>query len=131
MIDEAGTPLSRLPVRGYLDLPIVVGTGAGPKAFQLINELEAWSGIKSSMRAAVRVADRRWTLYFLNGIKVLLPEENVDQALRELDRLDREQGLLSRAVDVIDLRLAERTVVRLTDDAVSARKAELAAVSRR
>ena len=83
------------------------------------------------MRAAVRVADRRWTLYFLNGIKVLLPEENVDQALRELDRLDREQGLLSRAVDIIDLRLAERTVVRLTDDAVSARKAELAAVSRR
>ena len=48
VIDEAGTPLSRLPVRGYLDLPIVVGTGAGPKAFQLINELEAWSDIKSS-----------------------------------------------------------------------------------
>ena len=131
VIDSSGVRLSKFNVRDHLELPIVVGTGAETNALPLINELEAWDNVKSGVRAAVRVADRRWNLYFNNGIKVLLPEEGVERALFELDRLHREHDVLNRAVDVIDLRVRERTVLRLTDRAGAAREAKLAEVSRR
>ncbi len=131
VIDRAGVRLSRFAVRDHLDLPIVVGRGAETQALGLVNQLEAWTDIRSQIRAAVRVAERRWNLYFSNGIKVLLPEGDVDQALEQLDRLRREQDLMNRAVEIVDLRSPERTVLRLSDDAAKARKVELAKVSKR
>lgn len=131
VIDRAGAKLTKFAVRDHLDLPIVVGVGADKKALQLINQLEAWADVRSQMRAAVRVADRRWNLYFNNGSKVLLPEEDVERALHDLDRLQREQQVLDRAVEVVDLRARERVVLRLTDDAAAKRKARLAKVSKR
>lgn len=131
VIDEKGVSLSGFAVRDHLGLPIVVGKGAERGAYRLVNELEAWDGIRSRVRAAVLVAERRWNLYLDNGIKVLLPEEDVEQALRELDRLNREQELLSRAVELVDLRLSERTTLRLSDEAVAQRNAGPARVSKR
>ncbi len=131
VIDKAGAKLTKFAVRDHLELPIVVGVGANAQALPLINQLEAWADVRSQMRAAVRVADRRWNLYFNNGAKVLLPEEDVERALHDLDRLQREQQLLDRAVEVVDLRSRERVVLRLTDDAAAKRKARLAKVSKR
>ncbi len=131
VIDKSGATLSKFAVRDHLELPIVVGAGAGTRALSLINDLEAWVDIRSHVRAAVRVAERRWNLYLNNGVKVLLPEEDVERALHDLDRLHREQRILDLAVDVIDLRARERMTLRLTDDAAAKRKAKLAKVSRR
>jgi cell division protein FtsQ len=131
VIDGSGATLSKFAVRDHLDLPIVVGAGAETQALPLINQLEAWDDVRSQVRAAVRVAERRWNLYFNNGIKVLLPEEDVERALRELDRLHRQHQVLNLAVDVIDLRTQERTVLRLSDDAAGKRRARLAKVSKR
>ena len=131
VVDRSGVTLSGFPVRDHLDLPIVVGRGAGEAAFDLVNQLEAWSDLNSKVRAAARVAERRWTLYLSNGIKVLLPEEGVDHALRELDRLHREQDLLNRAVDSVDLRVSRYTVITLNEEGAKARKVKLAEVSKR
>lgn len=131
VIDKSGTVLDRFAVRDNMELPIVVGTGAETGAHKLINELEVWSDIRSRMQAAARVAERRWTLYMANGIKVLLPERGVEQALHELDGMHRGQDVLNRAVDVIDLRAQDRIVLRLSDKAAKSRTAELATVSRR
>lgn len=131
VIDKAGAKLTKFAVRDHMELPIVVGVGAETKALGLINQLEAWPDVRLHMRAAVRVADRRWNLYLNNGMKVLLPEEDVERALRDLDRLQSEQQVLDRAIDVVDLRSHERVVLRLTDDAAAKRKARLAKVSKR
>lgn len=131
VVDKSGAVLSRFAVRDHIDLPVVVGLGAQTRAFDLINDLEAWPDVRSRVRAAVLVAERRWNLYLANGIKVLLPEQDVDRALRELDGLHRKHSVLDRAVEVIDMRAQDRIALRVSDKVAKSHRAGLAQVSRR
>lgn len=108
-------------------LPFVVGAGAEKRAAALFAMLGRFPAIKSEVAAAILVADRRWNLRLKSGIDVRLPEENPDVALMRLTALDREDHLLSRDVTVIDLRLTDRTAVRLSDDAAQIRDAAVKA----
>lgn len=105
----------------YLSLPIVVGEGAQEHVAEIVDALARLPALKEQVRAAIRVADRRWTLKLRNGIDVRLPEEGIEEALVALTDLDREKKLLSRDVTIIDLRLPDRVVVRLSDAAAAAR----------
>jgi cell division protein FtsQ len=61
----------------------------------------------------VRVGDRRWDLALQNGIKIALPAEDMEEALRELMTMDREQSLLSRDIVAVDLRFKDRFILRM------------------
>jgi cell division protein FtsQ len=52
---------------------------------------------------------------------VRLPEFDVDKALDQLAALERDAKLSSRDITVIDLRLADRVTVQLSDTAAQAR----------
>ena len=65
VIDRDGETLSRFAVSDNMDLPIVVGEGAEKQALRLINDLEAWPDLKSQVRAAAIVAERRWNTLFV------------------------------------------------------------------
>ncbi|QPC44888.1 cell division protein FtsQ/DivIB [Kaustia mangrovi] len=130
VIDSSGMAMTQLPVRKYRDLPVVVGKGANEAAVTLINQLEAQPALKSMVRAAVRVAERRWTLYLANGIKVALPDGNVAGALARLMTLTDRYGLMTRDIVSVDLRLPDRVTVRLSDEAVE-REAKGPALARR
>ena len=67
------------------------------------------------------VSGRRWTLKMRNGLDVLLPEEGGPAAVARLVRLDREQHILDKDVLAVDLRIPDRVVVRLGEEAASAR----------
>ena len=67
------------------------------------------------------VAERRWNLHLKSGVDVLLPEAEPERALQTLVELDRDKKLLSRDIVVVDLRLADRVTVRLSDAAAAAR----------
>ena len=56
-----------------------------------------------------------------NGIDVRLPEAGMEQALETLLKLDRDNKILSRDIAAIDLRLADRVTVRLSDEAAAVR----------
>jgi cell division protein FtsQ len=56
------------------------------------------------------------------GLDVRLPESDVDKALAELSRLDKEDRLFSRDVVAVDMRLPDRLTVQLSDDAAKARE---------
>ncbi|MBS7538574.1 FtsQ-type POTRA domain-containing protein [Ancylobacter lacus] len=111
----------------YVKLPIVVGEGAEAHVVEIVEALDLVPGVRDQVRAAIRVADRRWTLKLRNGIDVRLPETGVDGALASLAVLDRDKSLLSRDIIVVDLRLADRVTVRLSDAAYEARQADLKA----
>ena len=51
-----------------------------------------------------------------------LPEQNIDAALADLVEMDEDSGLLSRDIVAIDMRLADRVTVRLSDEAAEQRK---------
>ncbi len=123
IIDEKGVALGALRVQDYGYLPLVVGYGAQDKAQKLYTQIAAYPGIKSLVRAAVRVADRRWNLRLLNGITINLPETGVPEALAQLAKLDEDNGLLSRDIVLVDFRIVDRVTIRLSDAAARRRAA--------
>ena len=123
IIDNKGVILGALRVEDHGYLPLVVGYGAEDKAQKLYSQIAAYPGIKSLVRAAVRVADRRWNLRLLNGITINLPETGVPEALAQLAKLDEDNGLLSRDIVLVDFRIVDRVTIRLSDEAAKRRAA--------
>jgi cell division protein FtsQ len=115
-------PLSRERVRDA-GMPIVVGAGAEHQAQDFLAILDHFPAVRDEMVAAVWVAERRWNLRLKSGTDVRLPEEDADVALMRLVALDRDKRILSRDISVIDMRLPDRVVVRLSDEAAQARDA--------
>ena len=73
-------------------------------------------------KAAIFVGERRWNLRLKDGLDIRLPEQDVGNALGALSRLDREEKLFSRDIVAVDMRLPDRLVVQLSDDAAKARE---------
>ncbi len=121
LIAKDGTVLGPSVDPAMMSLPLVVGKGADKRAADFFTLIEHFPSIKAETRAGVLIAERRWNLRLKNGIDVRLPEEDPSQALARLVTLDREKKILSRDVNVIDLRAADRVSVTLSDEAAEAR----------
>jgi len=121
VIAADGTVLEPFIEDRYLGLPLVVGRGAERQAKDFLAIIDRYPGVRSMLRASILVAERRWNLRLKNGIDVRLPELKIEQALDRLIALDRDKKLLSRDIAAVDLRLADRVTVRLSDAAAQAR----------
>jgi cell division protein FtsQ len=121
VIADDGTVLEPYVSPALVQLPLVVGAGAQTRAKAFLALLDRHPAMRDLVRASVLVGERRWNLRFKNGIDVQLPESDVDAALERLVRLDTDKNLTTRDIAVIDLRLADRVTVRLSDAALRAR----------
>jgi cell division protein FtsQ len=117
-----GTVLEPYVMRRYADLPLVVGVGAEIRAREFLAMLNRRPELRTNVRASVLVAERRWNLRLKNGVDVRLPEFDVERALDQFAALERDTKLSSRDITAIDLRLADRVTVRLSDGAFQARE---------
>jgi cell division protein FtsQ len=122
VIAADGTVLGTKVEPRLASLPFVVGNGAAAKARDFLAVLDRFPAIRDSVRASILVGDRRWNLRLKNGIDVRLPDTDIERALETLARLDREKNLLNRDIVAVDLRLADRLTVRLSDAAAQARE---------
>ena len=116
LIDRTGTPIIEYSDSRFASLPLVVGYGAESEAAAFVDRLNAHPSLSARTRASVYVSERRWNLVLHSGITVKLPEKDSAMALATLARIDRDEGLLARNISVVDLRLADRMIVRLADD---------------
>jgi cell division protein FtsQ len=121
VIADDGTVLQPFVEERYRNLPLVVGSGAERQAKDFIGLIDRYPEIRAALRASILIAERRWNLRLTNGIDVRLPETGLEAALDRLVALDRDKKLLSRDITVVDLRLADRVTVRLSDAAAQAR----------
>jgi cell division protein FtsQ len=121
IIASDGTVIDLMQDERFADLPLVVGENANAHTKDYLALLEAAGPLKSRIRAGTLVSGRRWTLKMDNGLDVRLPELNADEALARLVKLDREQKILDKDVLAVDLRMADRVVVRLTEEAAATR----------
>ncbi len=125
VIDAKGQVISDDVDGRYANLLMLVGHGAQHRGAEILDALGAVPELRSRVRAARLVSDRRWDLLLENGITVRLPEQDVARALDDVMRMDNETGLLTRDITVVDIRLPDRVVVRLTDEAALRRDAEM------
>jgi cell division protein FtsQ len=121
VIASDGTVIDLMQDERFLNLPFVVGDQANTRTKEYLALLEAAGPLKERIRAGSLVSGRRWTLKMDNGMDVRLPELGVNDALARLVTLERDQKILEKDVLAIDLRMPDRVVVRLTEEAASAR----------
>jgi len=125
LIEADGRVIAPLSGSRHAALPLVVGRGADTPAADFVARVAAYPDLAARVRGYVRVSERRWDLRLDNGVTVKLPEHGADAALAELVALDARHGLLSRDIETVDMRLADRLVVKLSPDAATAREAAL------
>src|SRR3546814_6102657 len=82
----------------------------------LMAVMNSGAELRERVTAAVRVGGRRWNIQIEGRIDVRLPEADAAGAWAQLARIERQQGLLSRDVLIVDLRLPDRLVVRTDPD---------------
>jgi cell division protein FtsQ len=115
-----GTVIDLMQDSAFVDLPLVVGEQANSRTKEYLTLIEAAGPLKSRIRAGTLVAGRRWTLKMENGVDVRLPEQDALEAVARLVKLEREQRILEKDILAIDLRMPDRVVVRLTEEAAAA-----------
>lgn len=123
LIEKSGSVIAPLRDNKFSTLPLFVGRDAETAAAGFADEFDNWPEIKARVKAYIRVAGRRWDLRLDNGIVVKLPEHNVPRAMDMLATLEAQEGLLERDIAAVDLRLEDRTTVRLTEGALERRNA--------
>src|ERR1700759_3627183 len=121
VIAEDGAVLEPYVARRFVSLPLVVGKGAETRARDFLALLARYPQVNSVTKAAIFVGERRWNLRTKDGLDIRLPENDVGNALAALSKLDQEDKLFSRDIVAVDMRLPDRFVVQLSDDAAKAR----------
>ncbi|CAA7622929.1 cell division protein FtsQ/DivIB [Magnetospirillum sp. SS-4] len=114
LVDREG---HRIPgaIEGFEDLPLVVGEGAPQRADELFAMLATEPALAARVKAATRVGNRRWNLRLDDverGLEARLPETDPEAAWRRLAGLERDRGLSSKQITMIDLRVPERLIMR-------------------
>jgi cell division protein FtsQ len=113
VIDVNGERLLADRAADHIDLPLVVGHGAGPAAQPLLIALEELPQVRARTKALVRVGDRRWNLELASGTTVALPEQGAEIALAQLESLQTRHHLLDRPLAQLDMRAPGRLAVRV------------------
>ena len=121
VIASDGAVLEPYVSRRFLNLPLVVGKGADVRAQDFLALLDRYPQVRSVTKAAIFVGERRWNLRLKDGLDVRLPENDVGNALAALSRLDKDEKLFSRDIVAVDMRLPDRLIVQLSDEAGKAR----------
>jgi cell division protein FtsQ len=121
VVANDGTVLEPYVNPRLIRLPLVVGLGAAARSKEILTLLDRYPDLRDQVRAAILIGERRWNLRLRNGLDIRLPETDVDQALVTLAQLDKDKKLLSRDIVTVDLRLADRVTVQLSEAAAAAR----------
>lgn len=120
LIGRSGTVIPVTNLARFARLPTVVGADAPAHARELLDMLANEPKLAARVTAAVWIGGRRWDVHIDHDIDVMLPEDNPAAAWRRLAEAERSSDLLQRDVQVIDLRLPDRLVIRTTAAAPNA-----------
>lgn len=122
LIDRYGDSLPITETGKYTGMIVLTGEDAPAQAQALLDLLALEPELATRVVAAQRVGARRWNLQFDNGVDVRLPEEEPAAAWHALAAMEREQGLIDRDLVMIDMRVPDRLIVRLSPAAAELRR---------
>jgi cell division protein FtsQ len=110
-IDGKGERIATLsaPIEG---LPLFVGDGAADDVPQMLQMLETHALLKEGLLASSRIGDRRWDLIYENGVRIMLPEKAVADAMKTATALIQPHNIFDRHLAVIDLRVKAYVAIR-------------------
>jgi len=89
-------------------LKTLIGADAPKHAPIIEAALATHPDIWARTESLVHLRGARWDLYLRGGVKVKLPDDNIEAALKLLASLQSRTQVLDREVAIIDLRLTDR-----------------------
>lgn len=118
LIDNGGALVSEIFRRSdHSELPLIAGEGAARHVPEALTLLRTASALGNRVRGLVRMGNRRWDVVLDRDQRILLPEQDARQALERVIALERAQEVLTRDVLRVDMRLAERPTVKMSEEA--------------
>lgn len=112
LVDRDGVVVPSDRLDGFGALIVLVGPDAPKAGAALLDMLATEPLLAPRVAAAVRIGGRRWNLRLDSGIDIALPEEDAAAAWHRLAELERSDGILERDIELVDMRLADRLVLR-------------------
>jgi len=122
LIDEIGEVILKSDLERFGDLLVVVGEKAPDNTAALLDTLSTQPELRRLVKAAVWVGGRRWNLRLAGDIDVRLPEADTAAAWTRLAEYERAHQVLDRDVQILDLRIPDRLIVRKAPNKKSAKK---------
>lgn len=113
LVDTEGKLIHAPILPCFRGLPVLSGAGAPEHAQKMLKRLEAFPEIRKRVTAMAFVDGRRWNLR-LNTVEVKLPEKGKKKALEVLRILLRHKKIATGDITVVDLRLPEKAVFKLS-----------------
>ena len=117
IIDQEGKIITTTLHSSQKKLPVVIGHNAPKHTPKLLKVLDAHPHVLKKVKAITRQGDRRWDIHFKDGAIVKLPEYDFNEALNRLDRFEKKKSIRPDYIQVIDLRLPNQLVIKLTPKA--------------
>tara|TARA_E500000331_G_scaffold34175_2_gene28494 strand:+ start:4166 stop:5005 length:840 start_codon:yes stop_codon:yes gene_type:complete len=112
LIDRSGEIILHTGLQRFSDLIVVVGEDAPRHAARLLKTLSVAPELIPWVKAAVWVGGRRWNVRLKGKIDVRLPEIDPAGAWLRLAEYEKTHNVLERDVQVLDLRIPDRLIVR-------------------
>ena len=104
LIDDEGNKILKIKdVEVYKDLIIIFGQNFDNKLKKFLDLLRPFSLYKK-VKSLHYIGNRRWDVYTEDNIVIKLPENNVDNAIKKLEKILKSLKYKDK-VDIIDLRL--------------------------
>ena len=119
LVDEQGFVVAQARTRQlHANMPLMAGEGAENHVAEALALYASAGPLAHRMRGVVRVGERRWDVVLDRGQRIMLPEEGAVQALERVIALSQAQDMLARDIVTVDMRLADRPTIRISDRAV-------------
>ena len=118
LVDSEGVILSNKNLSNFKNMIVITGESAPQNAPELIGLINAEPELRERIEIARWIGDRRWDIKLKNGITLRLPEEDAGLAIKRLAEAQKNEKVMDRQVEAIDLRDPMRIVIQTAPGAV-------------
>ena len=121
LIDLDGSIITEINLNNYEDdLLFVRGENSPELLEQLIRDISiTFPNLTQTLEEVEFIEKRRWNLKLNNKLLVKLPDENIQQSLKNLKQLFEEQEVMESNIIEIDLRIQGRAALKVLDGKIN------------
>ena len=121
LIDLDGSIITEINLNNYDDDFLFVRGENSPELLeQLIRDISiAFPNLTQTLKEVEFIENRRWNLKLNNKLLVKLPDENIQQSLKNLKQLFEEQEVMESNIIEIDLRIQGRAALKVLDGKIN------------
>ena len=109
LIDEDGAFIENIDSKP-LGLPLISGKNANKNAKKILDTISNFNDINNNLESLSFIRERRWDM-IISGIKIKLPEKNIEKALEILSIILKSGKINKSTSNTVDLRIFENVII--------------------